>query len=173
MSVLQRIRDLLARNDIRFQEIEHEPTLTSEQAAKARGIDLEIGGKALLIKTDELYRLFVLSAAFQVDSGAIRKYLGVRRTRFATREELEELTGLVPGSVPPFGHPVLPFELFVDESIGRNSEIAFNAGSLTDSILMSVKDYLGVAKPKIFQFSKQEQGIAYRSTTRKTRAEED
>ena len=154
MSILQLIRELLTKNGFKFDEMEHEPTLTSEQAARVRGVDLEIGGKALLIKTDQIYRLFVLSAALQLDSGAIRGFLGVRRTRFATPAELKELTGLVPGSVPPIGRPILPFELYVDESIGNNREIAFNAGSLTNSILMSVEDYLSVSKPTIFRFSK-------------------
>jgi prolyl-tRNA editing enzyme YbaK/EbsC (Cys-tRNA(Pro) deacylase) len=154
MVILQLIRELLTKNGFKFDEMEHEPTLTSEQAARVRGVDLEIGGKALLIKTDKIYRLFVLSAALQLDSGAIRSFLGVRRTRFATPEELKELTGLVPGSVPPIGRPILPFELYVDESIGNNREIAFNAGSLTNSIMMSVEDYLSVTKPTIFRFSK-------------------
>jgi len=155
MSPLELIRKLLSNNGVEFVEIQHQPTLTSEQSAQVRGVDLEIGGKALLIKTDKVYRLFVLSAALQIDSGAIRRFLEVRRTRFATTEELNQLTGLVPGSIPPFGHPILPFELFVDESIGRNQTIAFNAGSLTHSIQMSVGDYLRVARPTIFRFSKQ------------------
>jgi Ala-tRNA(Pro) deacylase len=154
MSTLKLIRELLIKSGVEFVEMQHQPTSTSEQAAQVRGVDLEIGGKALLIKTDQIYRLFVLSAALKLDSGAIRRFLDVRRTRFATREELYQLTGLVPGSIPPFGHPVLPFDLFVDESIGRNQTIAFNAGSLTHSIQMSVDDYLRVAEPRIFRFSK-------------------
>lgn len=63
------------------------------------------------------------------------------------------MTNLVPGSVPPFGSPILPFDLFVDNSIVQNEKIAFNAGSLTDSIIMEVKDYLVVALPNVFDFS--------------------
>jgi prolyl-tRNA editing enzyme YbaK/EbsC (Cys-tRNA(Pro) deacylase) len=73
--------------------------------------------------------------------------------RFATPEELLELTGLVPGSVPPFGPPILPFELFVDAAIRDNPRIAFNAGSLTDSIILPVPEYLAIAKPRVFEFS--------------------
>ena len=63
------------------------------------------------------------------------------------------MTGLVPGSVPPFGSPILPFELFVDEAIQANERIAFNGGSLTDSIILATADYLAVAKPVVFAFS--------------------
>jgi Ala-tRNA(Pro) deacylase len=65
-----------------------------------------------------------------------------------------DLTGLVPGCVPPFGKPVLPFDLFVDAAIRENDRIAFNAGSLTNSVIMGVDDYLRVADPTgVFGFS--------------------
>ena len=111
--VLIRIRELLQRNDVAFREVEHAPTLTSEESARARGEDLRIGGKALLMKSGDTFRLFVLPADRKVDSSAIRQELGIRKMRFASRDELLELTGLVPGCVPPFGKPVLPFDLFV------------------------------------------------------------
>ncbi len=62
------------------------------------------------------------------------------------------------GGAPPFGEPILPFELLVDESIVRNERIAFNAGSLTDSIIMRVDDYLRTARPQVFRFSASSRG---------------
>ena len=150
-----RIRALLDEAGVSYRTVHHPPTPTSEEAAAARGEPLEIGGKALLLKTGDRFRLFVFSAARRLDAKALRKGLGVRRTRFATREELLELTGLVPGSVPPFGHPVLPFDLYVDPSIEANERIAFNAGSLTDSIVLGVPDYLRLARPTVLAFSKE------------------
>jgi len=42
----------------------------------------------------------------------------------------------------------------VDSAIASNDRIAFNAGSLTDSMILPIADYLRVAKPaKIFAFS--------------------
>jgi prolyl-tRNA editing enzyme YbaK/EbsC (Cys-tRNA(Pro) deacylase) len=137
-----------------FNEIEHEPTRTSEQSAEVRGEDLHIGGKALLLKIGDAFHLFVLSAARRLDSAAIKRHFKVRRVRFAAAEELNELTGLAPGAVPPFGRPILPFDLFVDQSIVENGRIAFNAGSLTHSIVMSVEDYLRIARPQVLGFSR-------------------
>ena len=121
----------------------------------ARGEELRIGGKALLLKgDDDQYRLFVLPADRKLDSAALRKRLGFKRLRFANAEELKELTGLVPGSVPPFGRPILPFDLYLDEAIRQNERIAFNAGSLTDSIILPMADYLRIAQPNdCFAFS--------------------
>jgi prolyl-tRNA editing enzyme YbaK/EbsC (Cys-tRNA(Pro) deacylase) len=150
--VFQAICAMLDREQVVYRTLHHEPTRTSEESARVRGEDVRVGGKALLIKTGEVFRLFVLSAAVKLDSSAVKQQFGVKRMRFASADELGELTGLVPGSVPPFGEPILPLELYVDESIRENERIAFNAGSLTDSVIMSVEDYLRVAKPVVFRF---------------------
>jgi Ala-tRNA(Pro) deacylase len=152
---LEQIRTYLAAAGIEFSEVEHEPTRTSEESAAARGEDLKVGAKALLLQTGDSFRLFVLPADRKLDSGAIRRHLGVRKTRFASVDELQEMTGLVPGSVPPFGEPILPFELYADESLGRETDkLAFNAGSLRHSIIMAFSDWEALARPKRFRFAK-------------------
>src|SRR5438309_10156645 len=104
--LLPKIRDWLTREGVRFREVHHEPTRTSEESAQARGEELRIGGKALLIKVDGTFRLFVLSADRKLDSAAVKQHFSAKQTRFATPEELQDMTGLVPGSVPPFGPPI-------------------------------------------------------------------
>ncbi len=153
MTILATIRDWLQRESVVFREVHHEATRTSEESARARGEELRVGGKALLIKVDAEFRLFVLSADRKLDSAAIRVHFRAKKTRFASPEELLELTGLVPGCVPPFGAPVLPFPLYVDPSVLENQRIAFNAGSLTDSIIMDIGDYTRLAKPEFFTFA--------------------
>jgi prolyl-tRNA editing enzyme YbaK/EbsC (Cys-tRNA(Pro) deacylase) len=145
MPVLQSILGLLERSGVDYRHLTHEPTPTSEDAARVRGEPLALGGKALVIKAADRHVLLVISAARRLDSAKLRKTLGAKRTRFATAEELHDLTGLVPGAVPPFGEPVLSLPLYVDASVLGNDRIAFNAGSLTDSIIMSVDDYRRIA----------------------------
>lgn len=154
--VLEKIRRFLAGHGVPFRELHHEPTYTSEDSARVRGEEIRIGAKALLLKVGDDFRLFVLSAALRVDSLAIRAHFGVRKTRFAAAEELAEFTGLVPGSVPPFGQPVLPFALYVDPSVFEISRMAFNAGSLTDSIFLATEDYRRAVQPVIFPFALRE-----------------
>lgn len=109
----------------------------------------------MLLRVEDTFRLFVLPANCKLDSAAVKKELGLKRLRFATPEELLELTGLVPGSVPPFGEPILPFELFADAAVGAaHGKVAFNAGSLTHSIVMAAANWVAVARPKRFAFAK-------------------
>jgi len=153
MTPLENIIQFLHANGVSFRTVHHEPTTTSEASAKARGEELSVGGKAIVMKIDGAYKLFVLSAALRVDSQKIKSYFGARKFRFATVEELLAVTGLVPGSVPPFGKPILDLDLYVDTSVPKNALIAFNAGSLTDSIIMETKEYLRIAQPTVFDFS--------------------
>jgi Ala-tRNA(Pro) deacylase len=141
------VRHLTAAG-VSFRQLHHEPTPTSADAARARGEPIGCGAKALLLKTDEKFRLFVLPADRKLDSAGVKRQLRLNRLRFASPPELLALTGLVPGSVPPFGEPILPFELLADVAIGTvYPHVAFNAGSLTDSIIMVAADWERVAKP--------------------------
>lgn len=151
--MFEKIKEWLSSKSIEFTEIHHVETKTSQEAAKARGEDLSIGGKTIVLKVSDTFKIFVLSAAKKLDSSAIRSHFSTKKTRFATRDELLELTGLEPGSVPPFGKPLIDLDLYVDNSIVNNEKIAFNAGSLTDSIIMSTMDYLELSKPIVINFS--------------------
>jgi len=154
--ILDNIRNHLNAAGIDFREVQHQPTRTSEESAAARGEELRVGAKALLLRTDGVFQLFVLAADRKLDSAAVRRQLGLRKTRFARIEELESLVGLVPGAVPPFGEPILPFNLYADEALGMETDkVAFNAGSLTHSIIMAASDWDSIARPKRFRFAKE------------------
>jgi Ala-tRNA(Pro) deacylase len=152
--VLSRIRDRLRAENIAFREMQHAATHTSAESAAARSQDLSLGAKALVLRVDDEFALFVLRADRRLDSGAIKKQLGAKRLRFASPQELHELTSLVPGAVPPFGEPILPFKLYADLSLqSAGTDIAFNAGSLTQSIAMSVADWQRVSNPTWLEFA--------------------
>ncbi len=153
LSTYERLLQLLNADQLIFKALHHEPTLTSEDSARVRGEDISIGAKAIVMKVDKGFKIFVISAAQKIDSKKIRKYLSAKKTRFASREELLELTGLVPGSVPPFGRPIFDLDLYADSSIFENERIAFNAGSRTDSIIMKADDYRYLAVPTVFDFA--------------------
>jgi prolyl-tRNA editing enzyme YbaK/EbsC (Cys-tRNA(Pro) deacylase) len=139
--VLDAVREYLNSSGVTFREKQHQPTFTSAESAEARGESLSIGAKALVVKADDGFCILVLPADRKLDSRAAKRNLDAKKIRFATADELRELTGLAPGSVPPFGPPVLALPLYADSLICRNEQMAFNAGSLTDSIIMSTTDY--------------------------------
>ncbi len=141
MQVYDAILAHLDAHGAAYRSLRHEPTRTSQDSARVRGEPMEIGGKSLVLKAADRFILLVISAARRANSKSLRTALGVRRLRFATPAELLELTGCVPGCVPPFGRPIVPLPLLVDTSILGNDRIAFNPGSLTDSVIMARADW--------------------------------
>jgi Ala-tRNA(Pro) deacylase len=62
-----------------------------------------------------------------------------------------ELTGLAPGSIPPFGS-LFGLPTLCDERLGENEVIAFNAGDHSISVSMKYADYVQVEKPELGKF---------------------
>ncbi len=157
MTIYQQIIDLLEANNIPYKARTHEVTLTSADSARVRGESMSTGAKAIVMKVQNDFCLLVLPANQKVDSNRVKQYFKdqgkrVRKIRFASSEELLEHTGLVSGSVPPFGYPILEYPLFVDPALLKNESISFNAGSLTNSITISTVDYEKVAGATFFDF---------------------
>ena len=151
----QKIRTKMEALNIQYTEVDHAESTTCEESAKNRGESVSIGGKSILFKDKKDFRIFVISANLEIDSNKVRKILNSQRLRFATQEELWDLCAVEKGCLPPFGRDILPFDLYVDESIFENERIAFNAGILTKSFILDIEDYRKLIKPtKITNFSK-------------------
>lgn len=147
MSVFTSITSLLDSHSIEYSTEHHEPTRTSEDAARVRGVEMHTGAKALVLTGQKSGKnfLFVLPADLKLDSKKVKAILG-ETTSFA--KDTEAVTGCVPGSVPPLGS-VIGLKTYCDKHLAENERINFNAGSLTDSINMSYADYLSLEKPSI------------------------
>lgn len=152
-AVRDRVVALLERHGVAYRHLRHEPVRDAEHAAALRGMDPAQGGKALLLKAGRSFVLVGFQASRRMDNQRVRHALGVSKLRFATREELFALTGLVPGCVPPLGEPVLSLPLWVDRALLEQDVVAFTPGLLTDSFVVSTADYLRVAAPRLGDFT--------------------
>ena len=151
-SVFERLSSFLQGRGVDFSVLNHAPVFTSEEAAAVRGTSLASGAKALICKADEQFVLIVLPADRRLASKLVRKEAGVKSLRFATREEVEQLTGLAPGSIPPFGS-LFQLPTWCDSRLSEQSRINFNAGDHAISISMSYEDFLKAELPKIGSYS--------------------
>lgn len=154
--VVEKIKSLLKENNIDFETFEHEPVRTSEEAAKVRtGYSLEQGAKALIIRAkvsnqDKRFVMVVVPGDKRFDNQKLKKFLGVKDIRFATEEEVGEITkGILPGGVPPFGN-LFNLEVFADKSLFDHQKIIFNAGDKRFSVGMESADYQRIVKPHIY-----------------------
>jgi Ala-tRNA(Pro) deacylase len=147
-TVFERLHNWLREKSVAVTVLHHEPVYTSEQAAAVRGTSLGSGAKALIVKAGDRFVLLVLPADRKLDSRKAREQLGVKALRFATREEVEQRTGLQPGSIPPFGS-LFGLPTFCDPALGENAAINFNAGDHAISIQIAYEDYIAAEKPAL------------------------
>jgi Ala-tRNA(Pro) deacylase len=147
-TVFDRLQDWLNGSVVSFTILRHEPVFTSEQAAAVRATPLASGAKALVVKAGDEFVLLVLPADRKLDSRKAREVLGVKSLRFATKEEVQQLTGLQPGSIPPFGS-LFQLPTYCDPALTSNASINFNAGDHAISMQMSYTDFVQVEKPKL------------------------
>lgn len=151
--VLDRLTQALNAAHIPYQKSEHAPVYTSAEAAAVRGATLHSGAKALIIKGGDTFVMIVLPADLSLDSGALRDALGTRKNRFADKDEVLEITGLTPGSIPPFGS-LFRLQTYCDERLADNARINFNAGSHAVSIQMAYEDYVKFERPALVRVGK-------------------
>lgn len=147
-STFQRLAEFLSVRRIEYDVCRHAPVYTSEEAAAVRGTTLASGAKALICKADERFVMIVLPADRKLASKLARKTLAIKSLRFASREEVEQLTGLAPGSIPPFGS-LFDLPTWCDEKLSGQERINFNAGDHGISINMTFADYLAAEQPRL------------------------
>lgn len=150
-TVFDRLQQLLERHAVQYSLLRHAPVFTSEEAAAVRGTPLASGAKALICKADELFVMIVLPADRRLASKLVRKSRGIKSLRFATKEEVTELTGLGPGSIPPFGS-LFNLPTLCDERLADQAQINFNAGDHAISISMAYTDYVKVEQPLLGEY---------------------
>ncbi len=151
-SLFERLEAWLTDRQAAFSVSRHEPVYTSEEAARVRGTALSSGAKALIVKAGERFCMLVLPADRRLDSKKLRAALGVKGSRFATKGEVAQLTGLEPGSIPPFG-TFFGLETHCDSALSQNESINFNAADHGISIQMKYADYLAVEKPRLAELT--------------------
>lgn len=154
---------MLGEAKVDFKLSEHEPVLTSDEAAKVRGVSLESGAKAIILKDSGkkptiegvLFYLAILSASKKFNSKHFGKLINVKKFRFATPEEVFKTTGCLPGAVPPFGK-LFGFPTWVDRSLSKEASINFNCGLRTHSMTMTYADWVKFEKPTEHVFTDEE-----------------
>ncbi len=150
--VFDRLHALLTERGADFDVLRHAPVFTSAEAAAVRGTPLASGAKALVCKADGQFAMFVMPADRKLSSKLVRAALRWKGLRFADKDEVAQLTGLAPGSIPPFGS-LFSLPTYCDAALAEHERINFNAGDHAISISLRYADYLRIEAPQLGQFA--------------------
>ena len=144
-----KLKELLDREGVKYVSVTHSPAYTALEIAASAHIPGGQLAKTVMVKIDEAMAMVVLPASTRVELDLLKDLAGASRTELATEREFADLfPECEPGAMPPFGN-LFGFEVFVDESLADEKEIAFNAGSHTELLRLAYEDFERLVDPKV------------------------
>ena len=141
MSLYQNIINLLQKNNIQYQEFDHDPILSYEDAERERkkfnwqGVE----SKNVFMKgKDGNYYVFLTIAGQKVDFEKLKELIGTRCS-IASHEDVENIIKCVPGCVIPFGFAE-NITIIIDPQIFDHNQYLFSPGQTDKTIQINPND---------------------------------
>lgn len=148
---LASLREYLDRNNIKYVVISHSVAYTAQSIAALTHIPGKDIAKTVIVKADGKPVMAVVPASFHVDLRMLKKGLGAQDVHLASEHEFR---GFFPdcetGAMPPFGN-LYGLDVFADEMLAQDKEIAFNAGSHRELVRLAWEDFSRLVEPKIMR----------------------
>ena len=143
----------LDENKVKYVTIRHSIAYTAQQVAESAHIPGNEMAKTVMVKLDDRMAMAVLRAPDKVDLDLLRGAAGAGQIEFASEEQFQGLFPSVDvGAMPPFGN-LYDMPVYVEESVSRDAQIAFNAGSHSELIQLAYDDYARLVKPRVANFA--------------------
>lgn len=150
---VKKLKEFLDSHKVKYVTIRHSLAYTAQEIAATAHIPGKELAKTVIIKIDGKMAMAVLPASYRVDFGMLKQAAGAKRVELASEEEFKNLFPECEiGAMPPFG-TLYGMEVYVASSLAEDEEIAFNAGSHSELIKLSYKDFKELVKPKEVKFS--------------------
>jgi Ala-tRNA(Pro) deacylase len=147
-----KLKTFLENNNIKYETLAHQQFFTAQETAESAHISGKELAKTIVVRIDGRLAIAVLQASYDIDLDRLREAAGAGNVELAREEEFEELfPECETGAMPPFGN-LYGMDVFVDEHLSEDKEIAFNAGSHTELIKLAYRDFERTVHPKKAQF---------------------
>ncbi len=146
---LSLLRTFLDRNRIQYLVVSHSLAYTAQGIAALAHIPGKEVAKTVMVMVDGRLAMAVVPASNRVDLYRLKKYLGAGSVELATEFEFRDrFPDCETGSMPPFGN-LYGMDVFADQALEDDKEIAFNAGSHRELVRMKFADFRDLVKPAI------------------------
>ncbi len=149
----RKVREYLDSHTVKYMVMSHSPAYTAQEVAQKTHISGKEVAKTVMVKIDGRMAMVVLPATCEIDFHRLKKVLSAARVELAGEDDFRALfPDCEAGAMPPFGN-LYDMPVYVDESLSKDADIVFNAGTHTEVIRMSFEDYEGLVNPKILIFA--------------------
>ena len=150
---VKKLKAFLDESNVKYLTITHSSAYTSQEVAASAHVSGKEFAKTVMIKIDGQMAMAVLPASYHIDFDTLKDIFGTTSVTLASEAEFKDrFPDCELGAMPPFGN-LYDMAVYVAESLASHTDIAFNAGSHTEIILLSYADYERLVKPRVFKFS--------------------
>ena len=147
MPILRKLQDFLEQNQVAYTHTVHPLAYTAREVATAERVPAREVAKTVVFLSEHGYAMAVLTGDSVVDLEQLRLDLALARLRLATEAELADLFPPCElGAMPPFGN-LYNLSVYVDESLAKCKEIAFNACTHQELLMVMYADFQRLVKP--------------------------
>jgi len=145
----QKLQDYLDQNEIRYVTISHSPAYTAQRIAELTRIPGKELAKTVIVKIDDKFAMAVLPASRRVNLRHLQESIGADEVTLSSEDEFNELfPDCEVGAMPPFGN-LYDMGVYVAEQLTEDDEIAFNAGTHSELVQMSYRDFANLVTPQV------------------------
>src|SRR3990172_6623236 len=149
----KRLKEFLDGHQVKYVAMMHSPAYTAQQIAASAHVPGKELAKTVIVRIDGKMAMAVLPASFKVNFERLRAAAGPERVELASEKEFQDaFPGCEVGAMPPFGN-LYGMEVYASQALAEDEEIAFNAGSHTELIRLSYKDFEELASPRVAKIS--------------------
>jgi len=150
---IQKLRQFLDENQVKYVVITHSKAYTSQGIAERAHISGNELAKTVMLYRDGELCMAVLPASRHVDLGEFARQTGAKEVNLASERDFKDrFPDCELGAMPPFGN-LYGVRVFVDSSLAREREIAFNAGSHLELVQLAYIDFARLVQPTVSDFA--------------------
>jgi Ala-tRNA(Pro) deacylase len=148
----QRLQAFLDDNRVKYVVISHSRAFTTQEVAAMTHIPGKELAKSVIVEIDGEMAMAVLPGSEKVDVDLLRDAVGAEQVTLAKESAFKDrFPECDPGAMPPFGN-LYEMSVYVADSLTEDDQIAFNAGSHTELVKMSYRDFERLVQPRIMHF---------------------
>lgn len=150
---LTKLREFLDSQHVKYVVISHSVAYTAQGIAALAHIPGKELAKTVMVRLDGQLAMAVLPASALVDLPSLKNAARSKTIELASELEFRgKFPDCETGAMPPFGN-LYDIPVYVDETLTRDKDIAFNAGSHRELVRMAYADFERLVKPTIARFA--------------------
>ena len=149
----KKLKDFLDKERVKYVSITHSPAYTAQEVAASAHVHGKDLAKTVIVKVDGKLAMAVVPASQKVSLDRLCSLAGTNEVNLAGEQEFKDkFPDCEIGAMPPFGN-LYDMDVYASETLSKDKEIAFNAGSHTELIQLPYQDFERLVHPKVAKIS--------------------